>query len=110
MTNEEAIKRITTWLYAAPDVPPMQVVQALELAVDALRAGGKDMNVPTIHMTNADSIRAMSDEELAKFIFEMQKAMCVRFAEIFDFSKEELNFSDDAPDLLNWLRQKSEED
>lgn len=60
--------------------------------------------------TNADRIRAMSDEELAKFIFEMQKAMCVRFAEIFDFSKEELNFSDDAPDLLNWLRQKSEED
>lgn len=37
MTNEEAIKHITTWLYAAPDVPPMQVVQALELAVDALR-------------------------------------------------------------------------
>lgn len=48
MTNEEAIKHITTWLYAAPDAPPMQVVQALELAVDALRAGGKDMNVPTM--------------------------------------------------------------
>lgn len=26
----------------------MQVVQALELAVDALRAGGKDMNVTTM--------------------------------------------------------------
>ena len=48
MTNEEATKHITTWLYAAPDVPPMQVVQALELAVNALRAGGKDMNVPTM--------------------------------------------------------------
>lgn len=42
MTNEEAIKHITTWLYAAPDVPPKQVVQALELAVAALRAGGTD--------------------------------------------------------------------
>lgn len=41
MTNEEAIKHITTWLYAAPDLPPMQVVQAFELAVSALRAGGK---------------------------------------------------------------------
>ena len=48
MTNEEAIKHITTWLYAAPALPPMQVVQALELAVTALRAGGKDMNVPTM--------------------------------------------------------------
>lgn len=48
MTNEEAIKHITTWLYAAPDLPPMQVVQAFELAVSALRAGGKGMNVPTM--------------------------------------------------------------
>lgn len=48
MTNEEAIKQITMWLYAAPDVPPMQVVQALELAVTALRAGGKDKDVPTM--------------------------------------------------------------
>lgn len=48
MNNEDAIRHITTWLYAAPGLPPMQVVQALELAVSALRAGGKDMNVPTM--------------------------------------------------------------
>ena len=48
MTNEEATKHITTWLYAAPALPPMQVVQALELAVNALRAGGTDTNVPTM--------------------------------------------------------------
>ena len=48
MTNEEAIKQITMWRYAAPGLPPMQVVQALELAVSALRDGGKDMNVPTM--------------------------------------------------------------
>lgn len=50
MTNEEAIKQITMWIYAAPGLPPMQVVQALELAVNALRAGGKDMNVPTMQV------------------------------------------------------------
>ena len=48
MTNEEAIKQITMWRYAAPGLPPMQVVQALELAVNALRAGGKDKDVPTM--------------------------------------------------------------
>lgn len=87
MTNEEAIKHITTWLYAAPGLPPMQVVQALDLVVAALRAGGKDMNVPTIHMTNADRIRAMSDEELADM-----------FAE---FAEE--NPSDDASEWYEWL-------
>ena len=48
MNNEDAIRHITTWLYAAPGLPPMQVVQALELAVSALRAGGKDKGVPTM--------------------------------------------------------------
>lgn len=48
MTNEEAIKHITMWIYAAPGLPPVQVVQALELAVAALRAGGKDKGVPTM--------------------------------------------------------------
>ena len=48
MNNEDAIRHITTWLYAAPGLPPMQVVQALELAVSALRAGGKDKDVPTM--------------------------------------------------------------
>ena len=48
MTNEEAIKHITTWLYAAPDVPPMQVVQALKLAVAELRADRYDANAPSI--------------------------------------------------------------
>lgn len=48
MNNENAIRHITTWLYAAPDMPPVQVVQALELAVTALRAGGKDKDVPTM--------------------------------------------------------------
>ena len=65
MTNEEATKHITTWLYAAPDVPPMQVVQALELAVNALRAGGKDMNVPTMpagQPLTLDQLRGMDGE------------------------------------------------
>ena len=93
MTNEEAIKHITTWLYAAPALPPMQVVQALELAATALCAGGTDMNVPTIHMTNADRIRAMSDDELANM-----------FAE---FAEE--NPSDDANAWYEWLIKPMEE-
>ena len=38
MTNEEAIKQLVTWVYyMSPEfLPPMQVVEALRLAVDAL--------------------------------------------------------------------------
>ena len=67
MTNEEAIKHITKWLYAAPDVPPMQVVQALELAVAALRAGGKGMNVPTMpagHPLTLEQLRGMEGQKV----------------------------------------------
>lgn len=64
---------------------------------------------PDVVFTNADLIRAMSDEELAKMIYETQKDVCILFAEKLDFPKEEFNFSDDAPDLLNWLRQPAEE-
>lgn len=60
--------------------------------------------------TNADRIRAMTDEELAKAIYGMQKSMCILFAESLGFPKEKLNFSDDAPDILDWLRQPAEEE
>lgn len=68
MTNEEATKHITTWLYAAPALPPMQVVQALELAVAALSAGGTDINAPTMlagHPLTLDQLRGM-DQRVCK--------------------------------------------
>lgn len=60
--------------------------------------------------TNADRLRAMSDEELAQAIYGMQKSMCVRFAELLGFPKEELFFGKDAPDILEWLKQPAEEE
>ena len=72
MTNEEAIKHITTWLYAAPDMPPKQVVQALELAVAALRAGGTDTNVPTMQAgqpLTLEQLRGM-DGKCVKVVIE----------------------------------------
>lgn len=73
MTNEEAIKHITTWLYAAPGLQPMQVVQALELAVTALRAGGKDMNVHTMPAgkpLTLEQLRGMDWQEIKIVVIE----------------------------------------
>lgn len=36
MTREEAIKHITTWIYTLDDMPPKQVIEALQIACDAL--------------------------------------------------------------------------
>lgn len=84
MIETDAGKIVDGTLYANQH---KDVADALELAIAALRAGVKDMNVPTIHMTNADRIRAMSDEELADM-----------FAE---FAEE--NPSDDASEWHEWL-------
>lgn len=70
---------------------------------------GCDNRIVT-HKTNADRIRAMSDEELAKMIYGAQKDVCIYVAEMLGFPTEELNFDKNVPDLLNWLRQPAEED
>ena len=54
---------------AATVVPPMQVVQALELAVAALSAGGTDMNVPTMpggQPLTLDQLRGDGSESLQR--------------------------------------------
>ena len=82
MTNEEAIKHITTWLYAAPDVPPMQVVQALELAVAALRAGGTDTNVPTMPAGQPLTLEQLQEVPHGKIKDRTLKSICDRANEI----------------------------
>ena len=37
ITREEAIKHITTWMYATTDLPPVQVAEAFDMAIAALR-------------------------------------------------------------------------
>lgn len=59
--------------------------------------------------TNADRIRDMSDEELAKQIYKMQKDMCIYFAKVAGFPGK-LIFADEATDLLEWLQQPAEEE
>lgn len=69
---------------------------------------GEDMCKCIEPMTNGDRIRAMTDEELAKALFGMQKELCRHIATAVGFPPEELDFADDAPDILNWLEQPAE--
>lgn len=63
-----------------------------------------------VPLTNGDRIRAMTDEELAKALFNMQKEVCRHIAIAADFPPDELDFADEAPDILNWLKQPAEKE
>lgn len=58
-------------------------------------------------LTRSDKIRAMSDEELAKYLYQMQKNILRYVATVIGYS-EEFDFADEAPDLLEWLQQPAE--
>ena len=75
MTKKEAIKVLRTEsIELDGSVPSVcRFWEALDMAIAALREQeGKDTNVPT----NADRIRAMSDEELAEFLFNGDVEYC----------------------------------
>ena len=91
MTREEAIKVLRTESVeiGGNAVSVCRFWEALDMAIAALREQeGKDTNAPT----NADRIRAMSDEELAKLL------CCTGWRMI------------EQKECLEWLQQPAEED
>ena len=102
MTREEAIKVLRTESIelggAAPSV--CRFLEALDMAIAALREQeGKDTNVPT----NADRIRAMTDEELAEFIATtFENGRISAFAIYPELTENHCG--------LDWLQMPAEED
>ena len=97
MTREEAIEAIKcNW----PDSRYTILREALDMAVKALE-DVTDKNVGK--MTNADRIRAMSDEELAEFIkhIKVRAAFCKAVKD---------NDAFEALCSAEWLKQPAEED
>ena len=73
MTREEAIKRLSK--YVNNGFYTIEHQETCAMAIAALREQeiAKDTNV----LTNADHIRSMTDEELAKFLLEiMSNSVC----------------------------------
>ena len=102
MTNEEAIKVLRTESVelGSSATSVCRFWEALDMAVKALE-DVTDKNVEK--MTNADRIRAMSDEEMAEFIISIP--MCVG-------EDKDLNCEIDVCKecFLKWLQQPAEED
>ena len=99
MTREEAIEAIKcNW----PDSRYTILREALGMAISALREQeGKDTYAP---LTNADRIRAMSDEELAEFLWDFNLAD-VSTVKMGEFGPHMFRYR-----LKEWLQQPAEED
>ena len=103
MTKKEAIKVLRTESIelggSAPSV--CRFWEALDMAIAALmEPEGKDTYVPT----NADRIRAMSDEELAEFLWDFNLAD-VSTVKMGEFGPHMFRYR-----LKEWLQQSAEED
>lgn len=59
-------------------------------------------------LTNADRMRAATNQQLAKLLYDTQKELCRMLYKKLGF-EDELNFSEDYSDILAWLNAPSKE-
>ena len=108
MTIEEAIKRIRSHMrnHHIGEYPHIYIKEALDMAIAALQEK-QDREKP---MTNADRIRAMSDEELADFM-NKEHDFCKNWPKCMEM----LDHNELVPDnwckkcLLAWLQKPVED-
>lgn len=76
--------------------------------VEADRAGRLVVLPFNNALTNADRIRAATNQQLAKLLYDNQKEFCRLMYKNLGF-EDELNFSEDYSDILAWLNAPSKE-
>lgn len=78
-----------------------------------LTSGGKacrearKQECPDVVFTNADKLREMDDEELAKELYGMQKKIFLLLVEGLGLDTD-FDFSGNYQDLLEWLKKSAE--
>ena len=104
MTREEAIKALNMMNLrgAHPFLHWEEMMEVRDMAIYALRSCLERENQKSL--TNADRIRAMSDEELAKMLWQTGRNYRVAHANPF------VDCLEQCADLVKWLKQPVEED
>ena len=80
----------------------------LEKLAEADRDGRLVVMPSNKALTNADRIRAATNQQLAKLLYDNQKEFCRLMYKNLGF-EDELNFSEDYSDILAWLNAPSKE-
>ena len=83
------------------------VARLRELA-EADKEGRLVVLPPNKVLTNADRMRTATNQQLAKLLYDNQKEICRLMYKNLGF-EDELNFSEDYSDILDWLNAPSKE-
>jgi hypothetical protein len=83
-------------------------LERLEKLAEADKAGRVVVRPFNKALTNADRIRAATNQQLAKLLYDNQKEFCRLMYKNLGF-EDELEFSEDYSDILAWLNAPSKE-
>lgn len=89
------------------DAEQAGVARLRELA-EADKEGRLVVLPPNKVLTNADRMRTATNQQLAKLLYDNQKEICRLMYKNLGF-EDELNFSEDYSDILDWLNAPSKE-
>ena len=84
------------------------IVERIRELLKADKDGRVVVLPPNKALTNADCMRAATNQQLAKQIYDNQKKLCRMIYKNLGF-EDELNFSEDYSDILAWLNAPSKE-
>ena len=87
----------------------LELLKRLRELAEADRAGRLVVMPSDKALTNADRIRAATNQQLAKLLYDSQKEFCRIMYKNLGF-EDELNFSEDYSDILAWLNAPSKEE
>jgi hypothetical protein len=83
-------------------------IAAFQKEIEKLRGQNEQLREAVALVTNADRIRAATNQQLAKMLYDNQKEFCRIIYKNLGF-EDELNFSEDYSDILAWLNAPSKE-
>ena len=108
LTPEEVSALVKDWSDLRTIVGECGGIDRVRKLAEADRAGRLVVLPSDKALTNADRIRAATNQQLAKLLYDNQKEFCRIMYKNLGF-EDELDFSEDYSDILAWLNAPSKE-
>lgn len=108
LTPEEVSALVKDWSDLCTTIGECGGIDRLRELAEADKDGRLLVLPSNKALTNADRMRASTNQQLAKQIYDTQKELCRMLYKKLGF-EDELNFSEDYSDILAWLNAPSKE-
>lgn len=108
LTPEEVSALVKDWSDLCTTIGECGGIDRLRELAEADKDGRLLVLPSNKALTNADRMRASTNQQLAKQIYDTQKELCRMLYKKLGF-EDELNFSEDYSDILAWLNAPSNE-